>query len=83
MKANKRVRKSFAKIGEVIEKPHLIEMQRLSYEKFLQLAVDPDEREEAGLEGIYKSVFPIQDFNGLCTLEFVRYNFGEPKYTLE
>jgi DNA-directed RNA polymerase subunit beta len=83
MKANKRVRKSFAKIGEVIEKPHLIEMQRLSYEKFLQLGVDPDEREDAGLQGIYKSVFPIQDFNGLCTLEFVRYNFGEPKYTVE
>jgi len=83
MKANKRVRKSFAKIGEVIEKPHLIEMQRLSYEKFLQLDVDPDEREDTGLQGIYKSVFPIQDFNGLCTLEFVRYNFGEPKYTVE
>ncbi|MCK9297165.1 MAG: DNA-directed RNA polymerase subunit beta [Desulfobulbaceae bacterium] len=83
MKANKRVRKSFAKIGEVIEKPHLIEMQRLSYEKFLQLDVDPDEREDSGLQGIYKSVFPIQDFNGLCTLEFVRYNFGEPKYTVE
>ena len=83
MKANKRVRKSFAKIGEVIEKPHLIEMQRLSYEKFLQLGVDPDEREDTGLQGIYKSVFPIQDFNGLCTLEFVRYNFGEPKYSVE
>ncbi|MBU0910634.1 MAG: DNA-directed RNA polymerase subunit beta, partial [Proteobacteria bacterium] len=83
MKANKRVRKSFAKIGEVIEKPHLIEMQRLSYEKFLQLGVDPDERDDSGLQGIYKSVFPIQDFNGLCTLEFVRYNFGEPKYTVE
>ncbi|MEW6521750.1 MAG: DNA-directed RNA polymerase subunit beta [Thermodesulfobacteriota bacterium] len=83
MKANKRVRKSFAKIGEVIEKPHLIEMQRLSYEKFLQLDVDPDEREDIGLQGIYNSVFPIQDFNGLCTLEFVRYNFGEPKYTVE
>ncbi|MBI5557389.1 MAG: DNA-directed RNA polymerase subunit beta [Deltaproteobacteria bacterium] len=83
MKVNKRVRKSFAKIGEVIEKPHLIEMQSLSFEKFLQIDVDPDEREDTGLQGIYKSVFPIQDFNGLCTLEFVRYNFGEPKYTVE
>jgi len=83
MKVNKRVRKSFAKIGEVIEKPHLIEMQRLSFEKFLQINVDPDERDDTGLQGIYKSVFPIQDFNGLCTLEFVRYNFGEPKYTVE
>ncbi|OKY74740.1 MAG: DNA-directed RNA polymerase subunit beta [Desulfobulbaceae bacterium DB1] len=83
MKVNKRVRKSFAKVGEVIEKPHLIDMQRVSYEKFLQIDVDPDERDESGLQAIYKSVFPIQDFNGLCTLEFVRYNFGEPKYTVE
>ncbi|MCB2180707.1 MAG: DNA-directed RNA polymerase subunit beta [Desulfobulbaceae bacterium] len=83
MKVTRRVRKSFAKIGEVIDKPHLIDMQRLSYEKFLQINVDPDEREDIGLQGIYKSVFPIQDFNGVCTLEFVRYNFGEPKYTVE
>ncbi len=83
MKVNKIIRKSFAKIGEVIEKPHLIDMQRVSYEKFLQIDVDPDERDDSGLQAIYKSVFPIQDFNGLCTLEFVRYHFGEPKYTVE
>ncbi len=83
MKVTRRVRKSFAKIGEAIEKPHLIDMQRLSYEDFLQRDIDPDERTDTGLQGIYKSVFPIQDFNGICTLEFVRYNFGEPKYTVE
>ncbi len=83
MKVNKIVRKSFAKIGEVIEKPHLIDMQRFSFEKFLQMDVDPDEREDSGLQGIYKSVFPIHDFNGICTLEFVRYTFGEPKYVVE
>lgn len=83
MKVNKIVRKSFSKIGEVIGKPHLIDMQRLSFEKFLQMDIDPDEREDSGLQGIYNSVFPIHDFNEVCTLEFVRYTFGEPKYTVE
>ena len=78
-----KVRKSFAKIGEVVEKPHLIEMQRQSYDKFLQVDVDPDERRESGLQAIFKSIFPIEDFNGVCSLEFVRYTFGEPKYTVE
>ncbi len=82
MKMMKRVRKSFAKIGEIIEKPHLIEMQKLSYDKFLQIDVDPDEREDIGLQGIFKNVFPIEDFNEVCSLEFVRYTFGEPKFTV-
>lgn len=66
-----------------MEPPHLISMQRISYDKFLQMDVDADAREESGLQGIFKNVFPINDFNGLCSLEFVRYNFGEPKYTIE
>jgi len=57
-------------------------MQRKSYEKFLQIDKDPDERENAGLQAILNNVFPINDFNGLCSLEFVRYSFGEPKYTV-
>lgn len=83
MKLNTRVRKSFAKIGEKIEKPHLIAMQQQSFEKFLQISVDPEEREDIGLQGVYKSVFPIQDFNGVCSMEFVSYSFGQPKYTVE
>ena len=79
----KRVRKSFAKIGELIDKPHLIEMQKLAYDKFLQMDVDPDERKDEGLQGIFKNIFPIEDFNEVCSLEFVRYEFGEPKYTVE
>ncbi len=82
MKANKRVRKNFGTVEKLIDKPHLIEMQLLSYEKFLQGDVSPDERESIGLQGVYQSVFPIQDFNGLCSLEFVSYEFGEPKYTV-
>ena len=78
-----RVRKNFAKTTSIVEIPHLIEMQRLSYEKFLQLHVAHDKREDVGLQGIFKSIFPISDFNGTCFLEFVRYNYGDPKYTVE
>ncbi len=83
MQTTKRVRKSFAKTKSIVEIPHLILMQSLSYEKFLQRDTDPDKREDIGLQGIFKSVFPIDDFNGTCSLEFVRYNFGEPKYTVD
>ena len=83
MKTIEKVRKSFAKTEKVIDKPHLIEMQRLSYESFLQAGIEPDDRTDTGLQGIFKSVFPIHDFNGACSLEFVRYTFGEPKYTVE
>ena len=78
-----RVRKNFAKTSSIVEIPHLIEMQRISYEKFLQLHVAPDKREDIGLQGIFKNIFPISDFNGTCFLEFVRYTYGEPKYTVE
>ncbi len=83
MKTMNRVRKNFAKIGKIMDTPHLIEMQRLSYEKFLQKDIAPDQRDEFGLQAIFKSVFPISDFNGVCFLEFVRYTFGEPKYTVD
>lgn len=78
----KRVRKSFAKTSQVVEPPHLIAMQRYSYEYFLQRDIAPEERKDTGLQNIFKSVFPITDFNGQCSLEFVRYSFGEPKYTV-
>ncbi len=77
-----RVRKNFATAAAILEPPHLISMQRLSYEKFLQMDCDPDEREDFGLQGILQNVFPINDFNGICSLEFVRYKFGVPKYTI-
>ncbi|CAK8720579.1 DNA-directed RNA polymerase subunit beta [Candidatus Electronema halotolerans] len=78
----KRTRKGFAKTHKVVEPPHLIAMQRHSYDRFLQLHVDPSQREETGLQAIFNSIFPITDFNGLCNLEFVSYSFGECKYTV-
>jgi DNA-directed RNA polymerase subunit beta len=78
-----RIRKNFATAETILEPPHLISMQRLSYEKFLQMDCEPDEREDYGLQAILKNVFPINDFNGVCSLEFVRYKYGEPKYTVQ
>jgi len=78
----KRVRKSFAKTSQILEPPHLIAMQRESYEHFLQRNIAPELRKDHGLQSIFQSIFPITDFNGLCSLEFVRYSFGEPKYTV-
>jgi len=78
-----RIRKGFAKTRKIVEPPHLIAMQRHSYDRFLQMHVDPAQREEIGLQAIFKSIFPITDFNGLCNLEFAYYSFGSPKYTVQ
>ena len=83
MQTIRRLRKSFAKTKAIVERPHLIEMQSRSFEKFLQMKTPPDQRRDEGLQGIFKSVFPIKDFNGACSLEFVNYNFGDPKYTVD
>jgi DNA-directed RNA polymerase subunit beta len=78
-----RVRKNFGKIRKIVEIPNLIEMQRQSYERFLQQEVDPDERIDKGLQGVFKGVFPIRDFSGTASLEFVRYTIGGIKYDVE
>ena len=57
-----RPRKSFAKIPPAVDIPYLIEIQRQSYGHFLQMDIDPDKRKHIGLEGVFRSVFPIQDF---------------------
>ena len=60
---NYRVRKSFAKLKQVIEIPNLIDIQKRSYDKFLQIDIPVDKREDIGLQGVFKSVFPIKDFS--------------------
>ncbi|PZR13947.1 MAG: DNA-directed RNA polymerase subunit beta [Archangium gephyra] len=80
---NFRVRKSFAKINKVIEIPNLINIQTQSYEKFLQAHVLPEKREDVGLQAVFKSVFPIRDFNETSSLEFVSYNLEKPKYDVD
>jgi DNA-directed RNA polymerase subunit beta len=80
---NFRTRKSFAKINKVIEIPNLINIQKLSYEKFLQADVPPEKREDVGLQAVFKSVFPIRDFNETSLLEFRNYNLEKPKYDVD
>ena len=83
IQCGRRVRKDFGKIPSIVEIPNLIEVQKRSYEAFLQKDVPADRREEAGLQGVFKSVFPIDDYNGNARLEFDSYHFGDPKYTVE
>ena len=71
-----RERVDFAKISTSIPIPNLIEIQKNSYERFLQMRVLPGEREDAGLQSVFKSVFPITDLRENCSLEFVEYSIG-------
>ena len=79
----KRIRKSFGRIPETVQMPNLIEVQRSSYEQFLQREVRPGVRKDEGIEAVFKSVFPIKDFNERAVLEYVSYEFEEPKYDVE
>src|SRR5574341_2310575 len=76
-------RSSFAKIKEIIPIPNLIEVQRRSFDQFLQMKVSPHAREEIGLQGVFTSIFPIFDYDDSASLEFVKYEFGAPKYSAE
>ncbi|MDR7231191.1 DNA-directed RNA polymerase subunit beta [Caulobacter sp. BE264] len=79
----KRIRKSFGRIPEAVQMPNLIEVQRSSYEQFLQRETRPGLRRDEGVEAVFKSVFPIKDFNERAVLEYVSYEFEEPKYDVE
>ena len=79
----RRIRRSFGKISEVVTMPNLIEVQRHSYEQYLQMYVKPEDRINNGLQEVFRSIFPINDFTGRSMLEFVSYNLEEPKYDVE
>ena len=79
----KRIRKTFGKIPEAVQMPNLIEVQRSSYEQFLKRDMRPQDRGDEGLEAVFKSVFPIKDFNERAVLEYVSYEFEDPKYDVE
>jgi len=78
-----RFRRSFAKIPKITDIPNLVDIQRSSYERFLQMNVSPEERLNEGLQAVFNSVFPIKGFNDTASLEFVSYRMDEPKYTVE
>ncbi|MBV8650843.1 MAG: DNA-directed RNA polymerase subunit beta, partial [Alphaproteobacteria bacterium] len=79
----KRIRKSFGRIPEVAPMPNLIEVQKSSYDHFLQMGVAPEARTAVGLQEVFRSVFPIRDFSERAQLEFVRYELETPKYDVE
>jgi DNA-directed RNA polymerase subunit beta len=76
-------RKKFGRIKKIVDIPDLIDIQTKSYEKFLQRDIIPDERDNLGLQGTFKSVFPISDFSGQCSLEFVNYKIGDVRYDVK
>ncbi|MBW2289402.1 MAG: DNA-directed RNA polymerase subunit beta [Deltaproteobacteria bacterium] len=78
-----RVRKDFSKIPSVLDIPNLIEIQKHTFERFLQTNIEPEKRENVGLQAVFNSVFPIKDFNDTASLEFVGYTLEEPKYDVQ
>src|SRR5437899_3140801 len=76
----KRIRRHFGRIPEIAPMPNLIEVQRSSYDHFLQMGVLAENRGSVGLQEVFKSVFPIRDFSERAQLEFVRYELETPKY---
>jgi DNA-directed RNA polymerase subunit beta len=81
--ASRRIRKNFGKIRKIVDIPDLIAVQRESYNRFLQMDVPSEKREDAGLQAVFQSVFPIKDFTGSASLEFVSYRFAEVKHSVE
>jgi len=79
----KRLRKRFGKIAEIAEMPNLIEVQKTSYDQFLQVKKPEGGRRDEGLEAVFSSVFPIKDFSENSLLEYVDYYFEDPKYDVE
>ena len=78
-----RVRREFSKIKTPLEIPNLIELQRRSYDKFLQADVPAEKRANIGLQAVFKSIFPIEDFDKTSALEFESYNLERPKYDVQ
>ena len=81
--SRKRVRRSFGQLSEVVSMPNLIEVQRSSYDQFLQMTTPASHRSDTGLQEAFTSVFPINDFSGRAVLEFVSYELEKPKYDVE
>ena len=79
----KRIRRKFGSIAEVAEMPNLIEVQKSSYDDFLMVKEPEGGRLDQGLQSVFRSVFPISDFSGRATLEFVRYEFEHPKFDVD
>ena len=74
----KRIRYSFGKIGKTIEVPNLVDIQKISFDKFLQLGKSVEERSNTGLQEVFNSVFPIKDYAGKSELHYIDYYLDNP-----
>ena len=83
IQTNFRMRHSFGKIERFLDIPNLIDIQKKSYDTFLQSTIPHSERDDVGLQGVFRSVFPIRDFNGTSELVFVGYTLERPKYDVD
>jgi DNA-directed RNA polymerase subunit beta len=83
VQSNFRHRTNLGRVDSIEEIPNLIDIQKSSYDKFLQSDVGPRERKEMGLEEVFRSVFPIKDFDGTSELVYVSYNLEKPKYDVD
>jgi len=77
------LRRDFSRLPSIIVMPNLIEVQKESYEKFLQMDVDPERREETGLHAVFKGIFPIEDYSRVTLLDYVKYEILEPKFDVQ
>tara|TARA_Y100001970_G_scaffold21944_1_gene25256 strand:- start:22102 stop:26313 length:4212 start_codon:yes stop_codon:yes gene_type:complete len=80
---SKKIRKSFGKIPLVTSLPNLVEVQKRSFDNFLQLKVSPEKKINTGLHAIFKSVFPINDYTERATVDYVSFDIGIPKYDVD
>ena len=83
VQSNFRHRMNLGRVESIVEIPNLIDIQKSSYDKFLQSDTSPRERKEIGLEEVFRSVFPIKDFDGTSELVYVSYNLEKPKYDVD
>ena len=80
---NHNIRKSFGKIPDLVDMPNLLEIQKNSYDLFLQKNIKPEDREDIGLQAVFNKVFPITDFSGIAELRFVKYELEDPRYDVD
>src|SRR5690349_21136590 len=83
VQSNFRHRMNLGRVESIVDIPNLIDIQKSSYDKFLQSEIPPRERKETGLEAVFRSVFPIKDFDGTSELVYVSYNLEKPKYDVD
>lgn len=72
--------RNFGRFGDAVEVPSLTDVQTKSYDRFLQLELPPSKREDLGLEGVLREIFPIESYDKTLSLSYIKYELGKPRY---